>query len=404
MSWRRVPPVMSPVAPGGLLHALAGALGVERADRWALEARLAALFQANTALLTDSGTSALVLALRLAVRPGATVAMPGYGCIDMIAAAIGAGVRVHLYDVEPRTLSPDLDSLASAIGAGARAMVVAPFWGYPPDMARIASLAAQHGVPLIEDAAQAAGGTIDDRRLGTYGDVTTLSFGRGKGTTAGSGGALLVRGTSHLSAVDALRHSLGKPAAGWRDLLVLFAQWLLARPSMYAVPASLPMLGLGEMVYHAPHDPRALSNAAAATLPGALALDEGEVRTRRDNAAILTDAVAASRRFAPLAVLRGGSPGFLRYVVLDSVGDARPATPAGALRGYPVTLAEHPATGTVLATPAPALAGARTLRDTLFTLPTHSRVAETDMRRVREWLGVRPFPPTGVVDRAENTA
>jgi len=135
MSWRRVPPVLSPVAPGALLHALAGALGVERADRSMLESRLATFFRADGALLTDSGTSALVLALRLAVRPGDTVAMPGYACIDIIAAAIGAGVRVRLYDVEPRTLSPDLDSLASAIGAGTRAIVVAPFWGYPPDMA-----------------------------------------------------------------------------------------------------------------------------------------------------------------------------------------------------------------------------------------------------------------------------
>src|SRR5207253_7558948 len=87
MTWRRVPPVMSPIAPTMLVRAFAAAVGVRRVDREALERQLASTYQAQAALVTDSGTSALVLALRAAVADNATVAMPGYGCIDLIAAA-----------------------------------------------------------------------------------------------------------------------------------------------------------------------------------------------------------------------------------------------------------------------------------------------------------------------------
>ncbi|MDQ3520445.1 MAG: DegT/DnrJ/EryC1/StrS family aminotransferase, partial [Gemmatimonadota bacterium] len=73
--------------------------------------RLTERFGAQAVALTDSGTSALVLALRLAAGAGGTVAFPGYACIDLAAAARFAGVRVRLYDVDPASLSPDLDSV-----------------------------------------------------------------------------------------------------------------------------------------------------------------------------------------------------------------------------------------------------------------------------------------------------
>src|SRR5688500_14956169 len=111
MNWRRLPPVFSPIAPWSLLRGSAAALGLmaERVD--ALTVKLSAAFDAREAVLTDSGTSALVLALRSVAPAGGEVAFPAYGCIDLIAAAVRAGVRVALYDVDPETLSPDLDSV-----------------------------------------------------------------------------------------------------------------------------------------------------------------------------------------------------------------------------------------------------------------------------------------------------
>jgi dTDP-4-amino-4,6-dideoxygalactose transaminase len=150
-------------------------------------------FGARDVILTDSGTSALILALRSLLPQGATIAYPAYACVDLTAVALRARMRVRLYDLDPATLSPDLDSVRAAIGRGVDAIVVAHLYGYPADVAGVEELAALHGIPVIEDAAQGAGGTVRGMRLGSLGDVSILSFGRGKGTTCGSGGALLSR-------------------------------------------------------------------------------------------------------------------------------------------------------------------------------------------------------------------
>jgi hypothetical protein len=81
-------------------------------------------------------------------------------------------------------------------------------------------------------------------------------------------------------------------------------------------------------------------------------------------------------------------PGYLRFAVLDALGSAVPAPGLGAIRGYPMTLDQHPETRRVLADGESAGAGARALRDRLFTLPTHSRVTARDTERLCEWLTV----------------
>ena len=78
-------------------------------------------FGSRDVLLTDSGTSALALALRMAVaaRPDRpTVALPAWACYDLATAADAADVGVVLYDLDPATLGPDWASLDRALSAG----------------------------------------------------------------------------------------------------------------------------------------------------------------------------------------------------------------------------------------------------------------------------------------------
>ena len=374
MTWRRVPPVYSPVDASSIAHAALAAAGISAGSRQALSSALAQHYRATTALLTDSGTSALVLAIRTVAREGAVVAMPAYGCVDLIAAAIRARVRVALYDVDPDTLSPRIDSVRAALARGASALLVTPLYGYPPDMRALARVAADHGVPLIEDAAQAAGGTLDGTPLGAFGDVSVVSFGRGKGTTTGTGGALLARNRTDARAVAAVaRARRGVDAVG-----ALMGQWLLGRPELYALPASIPWLRLGEMVYREAGDPRGMSAAAAGALFRALALDADELRVRRRNAARLADA-ATNAGVDTVRPLSGAEPGYLRFVVLTT---CHSIPRLGAMRPYPVTLDEHPASRDVLVGADADLDGARFLRDTLLTLPTHSRLAVRDVQEL----------------------
>lgn len=186
--WRRQPPVLSHVPARALVDGLGAAVGVRASACDHVSAALRQRYGCLDALLTDSGTSALILALQKIVPLGGTVAYPAYGCIDLTTAALGAGVRVRLYDVDPATLSPDLDSVRAVIRRGVDAIVVAHLYGYPADMIAVAKIAGEEGIPVLEDAAQGAGGTLCDALLGSIGDVAVLSFGRGKGTTGGSGG------------------------------------------------------------------------------------------------------------------------------------------------------------------------------------------------------------------------
>ncbi|HET7599018.1 MAG TPA: hypothetical protein VFK09_01925, partial [Gemmatimonadales bacterium] len=100
MTLRAELPVYSPLSLGALAAGVAGMFAADH--RAGLERALADEYGSAAVLLTDSGTSALALALRAAVRerPGA-VALPAYGCYDIATAADAAEVRFALYDIEP---------------------------------------------------------------------------------------------------------------------------------------------------------------------------------------------------------------------------------------------------------------------------------------------------------------
>ena len=273
MTWRWQPPVLSPISSRALVNGMGAAMGFRPGLRETVVAALCERYSAADALLTDSGTSSLILALRKVLPPGGTVAFPGYACIDLTTAALGAGMRVRLYDIDPSTLSPDLDSVRKAFARGVDAIVVTHLYGYPADILGVQRVAAEHGIPVIEDAAQSAGGTLYDNLLGTFGDIAILSFGRGKGMTSGSGGALLVRKLELAGWTKLMRAELGAGSAGGLEVVKLAAQSLLAHPSMYRLPASIPALKLGAMVYRPPTEPRPMAAAAAAILHTALGMD-----------------------------------------------------------------------------------------------------------------------------------
>lgn len=387
MSWRHQPPALSPVVPSALLAGILAAIGPSRARREAATDDLRRRYNATDALLTDSGTSALVIALRMLVPRDGTIAYPAYACIDLTAAALRAGVKVRLYDLDPNTMSPDLDSVRKTMERGVDAILVAHLYGYPADVDAVKDLAAERGIPVIEDAAQAAGGLLRGSRLGELADVSILSFGRGKGTTAGSGGALLTRTLDHSELLDRVSAGLPGGRRGARELVGLSAQWLFARSELYRLPASIPALKLGEMTFRPALEPRSISAAAAAILPIALRMENEELSHRLARAKeLLAMLHHTSGGLVPVRPVPGGEAGFLRLAVLDAIGDMVPNESIGVLRGYPLTLDQHLQLRPLLEAGESAGKGAQRLRDRLFTAPTHSRVGAADVGRFRKWL------------------
>jgi perosamine synthetase len=386
MTWRRQAPVLSPVPYRALADGVRAAIGVRSGAREVVRAALRTRYAAADALLTDSGTSALILALRQVVKSGGAVAYPAYACIDLTTAALGAGIKVRLYDLDPTTLSPDLDSVRAAIRRGVDAIVVAHLYGYPADVIGVRELAAEQGIPVIEDAAQGAGGTLRNQLLGSLGDLAILSFARGKGTTGGSGGALLVKTAALAEWTTRTRGLLHAGSRGGMEVVSLAAQRLLSNPHLYSVPAAIPGLQLGKMVYHPPGQPRAMSDVSAAILRWTLALEPEEVSRRRVRA---KDILSRARAISDMAAARpipGGESGFLRLAVIDHVGTRFPRNDLGVVRGYPMTLDQHPQLWPLLLSGERAGKGSRLLRDALFTAPTHARVSPSDLTRLVDWL------------------
>lgn len=377
MSWRYLPPVHSPVTAAGLLAGVRALLAVGGDARRRLADLLQADLGAGQVVLTDSGTSALALAIRAAVTQTGRghVALPGYACYDLVTAVNAAGAGVVLYDVDPNTLGPDWNSFRAALQSRPAAAVVVHLFGVPVDLDRARDLASAQEVPVIEDAAQAAGGRWQGRPLGSFGGLAVLSFGRGKGVTGGAGGALL--------AAPDWPGTLPQPDGGARgagDLARLVGQVVLARPLVYRIPAALPFLGLGQTVYHEPWPAAGISAGAAAVAARAWSRRESDAGARaRVAAGYLAQAGVAARavRVGPEA-----APGWLRFPVLLGAGQVLgPAAGAlGVLRTYPLPLRSLPAL------PSPVrqvdTPGADRLAAGLVTLPTHRWVAAGDMERM----------------------
>jgi dTDP-4-amino-4,6-dideoxygalactose transaminase len=128
-----------------------------------------------------NGTDALTLSLRaFGVGPGDDVVTVANTFIATGEAILLNGARPVFVDVDPATFTLDPSALAGAITARTRLIVPVHLYGHPADMPAILDVAARHGIPVLEDAAQAHGAEVGGRRAGSLGHAATFSFYPGK--------------------------------------------------------------------------------------------------------------------------------------------------------------------------------------------------------------------------------
>jgi dTDP-4-amino-4,6-dideoxygalactose transaminase len=157
-----------------------------------LEERLAAFQGVNFALTCGSGTFAVELALRaLKIGPDDEVLLPAYDFGGNFLCVHAIGARPVLVDVAADNWSVAPEVIAAAVGPATKAVLVSHLHGGLVPMKGVMEVAGRLGLAVIEDAAQAAGATVDGRHAGSWGDVGILSFGGSKLLTAGRGGAIL---------------------------------------------------------------------------------------------------------------------------------------------------------------------------------------------------------------------
>lgn len=381
---RQVPPAYTPIPPASLAQLFAPPEGAIDELRDLLRAR----HEVGEVALVGSGTQALSLALEALCGPGGRVALPGWGCFDLASAAVGAGVEVRLYDLEPETLQPEAQSIAR-VADEVDAVVLVSFFGIPVEPSGWVGRDPVHGPALIHDAAQAHGAAFGAGSVDHLADVSVRSFGRGKGWTGLSGGALLARSDR---ARSALRERLGQGELAPTGPSTIgmgvrgAAQWLLGRPAIYGLPARVPALGLGETRYHPPDPVARLDPHSAAVLLASRAAADREARRRRERARDLLAKLEGSSAVQAVEVDDPASAGFLRLPVLDLAGvDRGRARALGVMPGYPIPLADLDPLKPLLRGADPTPGSARLAR-TLLTLPTHSRASAGDRARLDRWI------------------
>ena len=143
----------------------------------------------------NSGTDSLILALRgLGIGPGDEVITSSFSFFATAEAISAVGATPVFVDVDPDSYLIDLDRIEAALTPATRALLPVHLFGRPVDMERVNAIAAERGLLVIEDCAQATGARWAGRPVGSWGDVGCFSFFPTKNLgAAGDGGAVTCR-------------------------------------------------------------------------------------------------------------------------------------------------------------------------------------------------------------------
>ena len=158
-----------------------------------LEEEFAAWCGASHAVGVANGTDALTIALRAwGIGPGDEVVTVANTFIATGEAILLNGARPVFVDVDGATFTMDATRLERAITPRTKLIIPVHLYGHPADMDAVNAVASRHGVPVLEDAAQAHGGAIGNRRAGSLGHAACFSFYPGKNLGAYGDAGMIV--------------------------------------------------------------------------------------------------------------------------------------------------------------------------------------------------------------------
>jgi perosamine synthetase len=156
------------------------------------EAELARFCEVRHAVATANGTMALHLALAiLGIGPGDEVLVPDLTFVATANAVRYTGATPVLVDVDVRTWGIDPEDARRKVTHRSRAIIPVHLYGRPVDLDPLLALARNHGLDIVEDAAEAHGARYRGRRVGGLGRVGVFSFYGNKIFTTGEGGAIV---------------------------------------------------------------------------------------------------------------------------------------------------------------------------------------------------------------------
>lgn len=179
-------------------------MGPELAE---FEQALADYHSVPHALAVSSGTAGLHMSLlTLCIGEGDEVIVPSFAFIAVANAVAQVGAKPVFADVDAATLNLTPKSVEAVITPRTKAMIAVHTFGIPANMPGLQEVAKRHGLLIIEDACEAIGAEIGERRAGSFGDLAVFGFYPNKQITTGEGGAVLAHSEVHAERLERLRN------------------------------------------------------------------------------------------------------------------------------------------------------------------------------------------------------
>jgi dTDP-4-amino-4,6-dideoxygalactose transaminase len=356
------------------------------------QSELKEYFGVKHCFLVSSGKAAftlILLALKEMSPDRDEVLIPAFTCFSVPSSIVRAGLRVRLCDLDPNHLDFDFARLSSKhLADKVLAVVPTHLFGFPADVARLRKLVLNAGLTIVEDAAQAMGETTRDRKVGTLGDVSFFSLGRGKSFSVVEGGIILTNRDDLAEVLGDLMSRL--PRYGLLSLLSIIvraaALMALIHPRFFWLPRSMPFLRLGETIFD-PH----FRILRMSSFQAGLARNWRErlevMRQVRKKTAGMWVAILDASRVHGSHLVRAQLPALLRFPL--RIGDKEKRTSLlresaanglGIMPVYPTSIDAIPELkGRIEGGPFPV---AERYASELVTLPTHGYLTEEDVSRI----------------------
>jgi perosamine synthetase len=192
----------------------------------AFEREFADLHGAEHGVAFANGTVALVaLFAALGIGPDDEVIVPSLTFVPSATSIVYAGATPVFADVDPETFNLDPADVARRLGPRVKGILAVHYGGQPADLAELSALAADAGVVLLEDAAEAHGARYRGRHVGTWGRAGMFSFTPTKNITTGEGG-MVVTGDGDLARTLRLLRNHGQVSP--YEHAVLGCNWRLS--------------------------------------------------------------------------------------------------------------------------------------------------------------------------------
>jgi perosamine synthetase len=183
------------------------------------EKKFADYCQTQYGIATSNGTTALHLALlALNIKENDEIIVPDFSFIATANAIAYTGAKPIFVDIDENTLCIDPTAIVNSITPRTKAIIAVHIYGHPANMPEINRIAKEHNLYVIEDAAEAHGAEVNNRRVGSLSDIAIFSFYGNKIITTGEGGFVATNNEQLYNRARFLKdHAMNKTKRYWHD-------------------------------------------------------------------------------------------------------------------------------------------------------------------------------------------